>query len=68
MKSMLELKEKYRLELQQLRQRLKSIEWDVSRGETEMEYQCNACGGRRFYGGHKPDCWLAQEISKLEAK
>jgi hypothetical protein len=54
-------------ELTVLRQRIKGIEWHVSQGETETEYQCTTCGGRKYYGGHKPDCWMAQEISKLEA-
>jgi len=52
-------------DLHSLRQRLKEIEWEVRRGETEMEYNCTACNGDRFSGGHKLDCWLSAEIKKL---
>jgi hypothetical protein len=51
-----------------LRNKLKDIEWIELPEETEITYEtCPICNGHKHWGnGHKPDCWLAEQISKIE--
>ena len=56
-------------ELQQLRLRLKEIEWSSGKYTDNV---CPVCGGyeKSSYGyhgkGHEPGCWLAEEINKTK--
>lgn len=71
----LNLKEKYRIELQELRQRLAGIERVKKTDVSFTEYTfCPACGADKWKfnyetekwesADHEPDCWLASEIEK----
>jgi hypothetical protein len=57
---------KLKAELQALRENLKEIEFSVTSYGSSMKL-CPVCnGGNVKMLGHKPDCWLSEQISKLE--